>query len=252
MPATRRWPLIVAAVAFVVAVSAIAAFTLPSTDTARPSPTASIGPSTITGSSGTPAATPSPSPTPAFTLLPTYSASPSPWVGPTPVPTPLPPGVAKGPTRRVATRIQIAALDIDLPVIRQKTTYPACNVAMYLEQLKQPGQGGSTYLYAHARTGMFLPLLEQSKVRNGARMIGMTIKVWTGDSMVFTYRITQVRRHIRSLDAAFRAHGERLWLQTSEGPNHTYPKLQVLASFVSSGPAAFAEAHPKPHPVRCG
>jgi hypothetical protein len=170
----------------------------------------------------------------------------------TPSATPRPANTAAGPLSRVATRVQIAALGIDLPVIRQRTAYPACNVAMYLKELRQPGQGGSTYLYAHARVGMFLPILTRSKVNNGARMIGMTVKVWTGDSRVFVYRIYQVRRHIRSLDPAFAARGERLWLQTSEGPNHTYPKLQVVASFVSSGPADYAEAHPKPRPIYCG
>src|SRR4051812_16904258 len=96
-----------------------------------------------------------------------------------------PANAAAGPVSRVATRVQIAALGIDLPVIRQRTAYPACNVAMYLKELRQPGQGGSTYLYAHARVGMFLPILTRSKVNNGARMIGMTVKVWTGDSRVF-------------------------------------------------------------------
>ncbi|HSS35991.1 MAG TPA: hypothetical protein VLR93_06930, partial [Patescibacteria group bacterium] len=72
----------------------------------------------------------------------------------------------------VATRVVVPALDIDLPVIRQPggpNAFPPCNVAMYLTQLHQPDQPGPTYLYAHARTGMFLPILEASKINNGRR-----------------------------------------------------------------------------------
>jgi hypothetical protein len=152
----------------------------------------------------------------------------------------------------VATRVIVKAMGIDLPVIRQKTNYPVCNVAMYLEVLKQPGQGGATYLYAHARTGMFLTLLERSKVNNGKGMIGMTVEVYTGDSQRFVYRIDEVRRHALDLRYVTARKGESLWLQTSEGPKGTIPKLQVGASLVSSGPASVAASHPVPKPVNCG
>jgi len=159
---------------------------------------------------------------------------------------------AAGPTHRVATRVRVPALGIDLPVMRQPGSYPACNVAMYLRDLKQPGQGGPTYLYAHARTGMFLPLLTRSQVNNGAGMIGMTVEVYTGDNRKFVYRINEVRRHALDLRAIFARGSESLWLQTSEGPKGTVPKLQVGASLVSSGTASHAVAHPVPRPVACG
>ncbi|HVL53315.1 MAG TPA: sortase [Vitreimonas sp.] len=152
----------------------------------------------------------------------------------------------------MATRVTVPALGIDLPVMRQPGSYPACNVAMYLAQLKQPGQGGPTYLYAHARSGMFLPLLDRSRVNNGASMIGMRVEVYTGDNKRFVYRIDEVRRHVTDLRYVNRRKGESLWLQTSEGPRGTVPKLQVGASLVSSGSASHAEAHPKPRPVACG
>jgi hypothetical protein len=145
----------------------------------------------------------------------------------------------------------ISKLGIDLPVMRQTTTYPACNVAMYLTSLKQPGQGGATYLYAHARRGMFLPLLTQSKVNNGAGMVGMNVVVYTGESLQFTYRVTQVRRHVTSLAAAYSWRGESLWLQTSEGPGAAYPKLQLVAALVSRVAADVESAHPDAYPVRC-
>ena len=65
------------------------------------------------------------------------------------------------PADRVATRVVIPALKIDLPIVKPSggsSTYPQCNVAMYIKELHQPGQGGATYLYAHARDGMFGPI----------------------------------------------------------------------------------------------
>jgi hypothetical protein len=172
---------------------------------------------------------------------------------------PLPSGgPSPTPAHRVATRVVIPALGIDLPVIRQPggpDAFPPCNVAMYLPQLSQPGQPGATYIYAHARAGMFLPLLEASWVNNGARLIGMLVQVYTSDNQVFLYEITQVRRHQYSLDAAFAVTDEELWLQTSEGPRlpngQIGPKLQVIARPLSSGPVDPAAAHPSPSPIFC-
>ena len=218
-------------------------------------PVVSAGPrSTISAApTGIPTTTPTSSPTP----TPTPFATPTPIVTPTATPTstatptPTKRPVATGPTGRVATRVVVEAIGIDLPVIRQRTAYPQCNVAMYLRGLRQPGQGGATYLYAHARAGMFLPLLDQSERSNGANMIGMRVKVYTGDNRVFTYRISRVYRHATSLDRVVGTKGETLWLQTSEGPRGTVPKLQVKATFVSSANAGFDEAHPRPRPVSC-
>ena len=62
--------------------------------------------------------------------------------------------------------------------------YPYCNVAMYMKTLYQPGEPGITSIYAHARKGMFLPLLNHSKVNNGASMIGKLVYVYTTGSSV--------------------------------------------------------------------
>jgi len=150
-----------------------------------------------------------------------------------------------------ATRIAISSLGINLPVIRGSSSYPYCRVAMYHARVSQPREPGVTYIYAHARTGMFLPLLRRSKINNGASMIGMTIKVWTSDSYVSYYRITRVRRHVRTMTGFYSLSGEKLWLQTSEGPNSTYPKLIVEASRYKTIKSSYSAAHPTPHPVRC-
>ena len=90
-------------------------------------------------------------------------------------------------------------------------------------RLGQPGEGKAIYLYAHARTGMFLPLLTSSKVSNGNKMKGMIVEVWTNDDQRFLYVITQVLRHVpydEPFIKPFAAKGEQLWLQTSEGVGH--------------------------------
>jgi hypothetical protein len=127
---------------------------------------------------------------------------------------------------------------------------------MYIEDLPQPGAKGATYLYAHARAGMFLPLLDQSEINNGRGMLGMLVQVYTSDDRYFLYEVTEVRRHqTDSADAladAFAAKTPQLWLQTSEGPRGTPGKLQVVAMPLSSGPASPADAHPTARPVVCG
>ena len=154
-------------------------------------------------------------------------------------------------TYPVATRIAIPRLAIDLPVVKAPNAYPLCNVAMYIKELSHPREPGVTLIYAHARTGMFLPLLSRSKVNNGASLIGMQVNVWTSDSVMSTYQIIKVRRHVTTLDGVFGVTSEQLWIQTSEGPRGTREKLIVVAKRLSSVPADFAAAHPRPHPVVC-
>ena len=158
------------------------------------------------------------------------------------------------PAGRVATRIVIPRLDIDLPIMVQTDdygSYPLCDVAMYIPLFGQPGQGRATYIYAHARDGMFLPLLTASLHNDGAKMVGMTVEVYTSDSWLFLYTITEVNRHTRNVDEALHTTTERLFMQTSEGPNGTVPKLQVVADYLSSDPTDPAAAHPTPHPRIC-
>lgn len=151
----------------------------------------------------------------------------------------------------VATRIAIPSLKIDLPIIKPGSGYPPCNVAMYIQELSQPREAGVTLLYAHARTGMFLPLLERSKVNNGASLLGLTVRVWTSNNLVSTYEITRVRRHVSSLDGVFGIGAEQLWIQTSEGPRGTVGKLIVVAKRIGYAAATPEEARPAAHPVTC-
>jgi len=151
----------------------------------------------------------------------------------------------------VATRIVVGSLGIDLPVIRGPSGYPPCRVAMYMRELSQPREPGVTLLFAHARTGMFLPLLTKSKINNGASLVGLRVKVYTSDSKVSTYQIISVRRHVTSIQSAFGVTSERLWLYTSEGPTASYPKLIVTAKRLSTTSTTYAASHPRARPVSC-
>lgn len=197
--------------------------------------------------SGGPRSTPVPSeavvPTPSalVTLPPIGTAAPS----PTPTATPAPPA------DRVATRVRVRGLDIDLAVVEGNAGYPYCNVAMYLPSLSQPGFGKATYLYAHAREGMFLPLL-RTKAR---QQRGQVVDVWTSDDWLFQYRITEVRRDqpfTTGLDDPSAAATEQLWLQTSQGPNRSFGYTQVIAEPIGARPADHRTANPTARPVVCG
>jgi hypothetical protein len=155
-------------------------------------------------------------------------------------------------TYPVTTRIAMPSMGIDLPVVYQPgNAFPWCNVAMYLPGLSQPGEAGVTFLYAHARTGMFLPLLTASLVNNGARMLGMKVYVYTSDDHLYTYQVTRVLRHQYVLPDIWSLKGQQVWLQTSEGPYGTYNKLMVVAQRISVTTASHEDAHPIAQPIVC-
>ena len=185
---------------------------------------------------------------------PSASAEPSVSPAPTPETTPKPAG------REFATRVVVPALDIDLPVIRGNDGYPYCNVAMYLSSSKkadkdvfgQPGEGRATYIYSHARDGMFGPIYNLAiRDRTPNKMLGMIVQVYTNRNRLFLYEIRSVRLHITNLDNAMSRAKEEIWLQTSEGPAGTKGKTQVIGRFLSVEDATKKEAQPKPKPIRC-
>jgi hypothetical protein len=201
---------------------------------------------------GTPAEATAPSPSPV--------ASFKPGASPTliPFPTPGASGAASASpaAARVATRVVVPALRIDLSVVRppnDPNAFPYCNVAEYVPSMSRPGSPGTTYLFAHARDGMFLPLLLQSRIDNGSAMLGMLVQVYTSDDQLYLYEITRVLRHQSEL---YNEPKEGLALQTSEGPRKGLPGytglvLIIVAQPLSSGPADHAAAHPTPQPVVC-
>jgi hypothetical protein len=183
---------------------------------------------------------------------PAATAEPAPSLAPIPsITLPGSPSPGASPVAdRVPTRVVVPALGIDLPVVRPPNDpnhFPYCDVAEYLVQLSRPGLPGTTYLYAHARVGMFLPILRTPD----ATMIGMLVQVYTSDDQLFLYEVTDVLRHQTNLDAAYKAKDEQLMLQTSEGPRGTIGKSMLVARPLSVGPADHAAANPTPHPLVC-
>jgi hypothetical protein len=231
-----------------------ASFRLPTSQpSVSPSPSGSLSPVPSAGTPG-PNATPTP---PGMTPGP--GATPTPMTStPTPVgatPTPRPPA-----GRGIATRVVVPSLGIDLAIVSgdyvvpgNRDNFPLCDVAQYLMEYSQPGEPGTTYLYAHARRGMFLPLLEASQRNNGRSMIGSIVEVYTSNNQLHLYEIYIVKRHATNLDLAHQLppEGHQVILQTSEGPRGTVPKLQVAARPLSIVPADREDAHPRPRPKVC-
>lgn len=208
---------------------------------------------TPTGPLASPTASDGPSPTSSISLpspTPSDSSQPSPGGSPTPAPTPV----------ALATRIVVPSLGIDLPIVAgdlvvagNRNSFPLCDVAQYLVEYSQPGAPGTTYLYAHARTGMFLPLLEGSQRNNGREMVGALVEVYSADNRLHLYEIYVVKRHATDLNLAHELpiEGHQLIMQTSEGPRGTVPKLQIAARPLSVVPADPADANPTPKPKVC-
>jgi sortase (surface protein transpeptidase) len=238
----RLLPAVVTALGVVLVTAGLLAYSDPATVGAQPA--ASETPEAVAPSrepSIAPSAPASPDPSALASAGPSESAS---------------PGATASSGRAVATRVVIPALGIDLPVVRGPSGYPLCNVAMYLKELGQPGEGGATYLYAHARDGMFGPIYKLATQRHTPRkMLGMIVQVYTSDDKLYLYEITDYRLHAvgtAALEDALGATSEQLWLQTSEGPKGTPGKTQLIAQLLSVGAADHQDAHPKAKPVACG
>ncbi|HUP82632.1 MAG TPA: sortase [Candidatus Limnocylindria bacterium] len=195
------------------------------------------------------------SPSLSATQFPAAAASPS-AISSTPA---VPSSESSGSSGAPATRLVIPALGVDLPVIAGVTdaqgnpVFPPCDVASYLPYYVQPAQAGTTYLYAHARRGMLLPLLEASRVNDGAALIGQEVDVYTSDGRRYVYQGFVVERHTTdySLADAVAPGEQRLIVQTSEGPADDPNKVQLGAHLVSSEPGPIHVARPSAAPREC-
>jgi hypothetical protein len=117
---------------------------------------------------------------------------------------------------------------------------------------QHPGAGGVTYIYAHAREGMFLPILRGSQKTGGRALLGQTVWVWTARNHLYKYRIVRVRRFQHSLDWAYDLPPNSLVLQTSETPYRDGTKVMLVARQVGDPvKATLAESRPTPRPVAC-
>jgi hypothetical protein len=167
-------------------------------------------------------------------------------------------GESVGPTPGLdaePTRVVVATLGIDLPVIRPQRdeAYPLCDVAEFLPSYGLPGLPGVTYLYAHARSGMFLALLEASRTDDGAAMLGLEVQLYSSDRFRRRYTISEVHRRVRNLDVVNDLAGDALVLQTSETSRSSGTKLVVVARPVGTPTMAPERAaRPVARPRACG
>ncbi len=160
-----------------------------------------------------------PAPTPA--VLGT-SRPPSPGVVVTATPTgvrPIPDGF----------RVRVPRLRIDLPVaegiiqrdVEQQQTPEG--FAFHLPGTSIPGEPGNTYIYSHARAGMFLSLWD---ARDGDEVL-----VVAPDGRILSYVVREVRPRVAPTDVsvAQSTPDQRLTLQTSTGPSPNDPRFVVIA-----------------------
>lgn len=126
-------------------------------------------------------------------------------------------------------RIQVPRLRIDLPIkegdverdtVNQQTPE---NAAFHLPRTAIPGDGSNAYVYAHARTGMFLSLWEAKE--------GDEVLVITPDGKTLRYVVREVHPRVpfNEISWALPTTSERLTLQTSTGPNPQDPRFVVVA-----------------------
>jgi hypothetical protein len=146
------------------------------------------------------------------------------------IPSSDPPGVAGVEGLRIA----IPRLGIDLPLdvgdIGRDVPRPGFSgatpegVALLFPGTSVPGRGGNSYIYAHARVGMFLPLW-------GARIDDVVVLLAADRSVIKTYKIGLVVPRVDPEDGHWLEAGgrERLTLQTSTGPRPADPRFIAVA-----------------------
>jgi hypothetical protein len=162
-----------------------------------------------------------PSPTASATLAPTASGE-TPTLPPTPVPTlgPIPDGY-RVLLPRLGIDLPIAEGDVERDVVVQRTPE---NFAFHFPGTAIPGTVGNSYIYAHARTGMFLSLWN-------AR-VGDQVSITTPAGVELKFVVTEVHPRVPPADTSWLqpSADERLTLQTSTGPNSGDPRFVVIAA----------------------
>jgi hypothetical protein len=194
------------------------------------------------------AAESSPSPTPTLASFAPYSLPPLASTAPS---------AGASSAAAIATRVRIRGTvpPVDLPVVTSPPheEFPLCDAAEYFtvdgRALAYPGLPQATYLYAHARDGMFGPLWNLDKANQLPTLIGLWVEVYTADNQDHVYQISQVLPGVEVSDPAWierpaSAKSDQLWLQTSEGPYETSTKLQVVAEPIGVVAASATDAHP--------
>jgi len=180
-----------------------------------------VGIAVIAGGGLPPAGSVAPVALPSATPSPTASAD-SQTASPTPAPTigPIPDGY-RIELPRLGIDLPIAEGDIERDVVVQKTPE---NYAFHFPGTAIPGTVGNSYIYAHARRGMFLTLWN-------AR-VGDQVSITTPAGVQLKFVVTEVHPRVPPADTSWLqpSGDERLTLQTSTGPNREDPRFVVIAA----------------------
>jgi LPXTG-site transpeptidase (sortase) family protein len=142
------------------------------------------------------------------------------FVSPAPTIGPIPDGY----------RIHMPRLGIDLPIaegdlyrdtVQQQTPE---NFAFHFPGTAIPGTIGNSYLYAHARRGMFLSLWDAT--------VGDQVTITTPAGVELKFKVTEIPGRVPPEDTSWLkpSSDERLTLQTSTGPNREDPRFVVIAA----------------------
>jgi sortase (surface protein transpeptidase) len=166
------------------------------------------------GGSVAPVAVPSPSATAAAAASPLSTAAASPSPGP------IPEGYRIR-LPRLRIDLPIAEGDIERDVVVQKTPE---NFAFHFPGTAIPGTLGNSYIYAHARVGMFLDLWKAQ--------LGDEVTISTPAGAELKFVVTEVHPQVAPADTSWLlpSADERLTLQTSTGPNRDDPRFVVIAA----------------------
>ena len=143
-----------------------------------------------------------------------------------PTPSPGPRAIPDG------YRVQIPRLRIDLPIKEGDLARDIDNqqtpehAAFHLPGTAIPGEGGNSYIYAHARTGMFLALWD-AKVGDEVIIVVPS----PPDGRTHLYVVSEVHPRVPHNETSWvlPTPMERLTLQTSTGPNPQDPRFVVVA-----------------------
>jgi hypothetical protein len=163
---------------------------------------------------------------PAAAAAPTVAATPTGSVtaGPTPPASatparPIPPGY-RIQMPRLAIDLEIREGDIERDTVQQRTPE---HYAFHLPGTAIPGTGANSYIYAHARTGMFLALWNTR--------IGDVVLIQTPDGRSLRFVVSEIHPRVPPTDVEWAepTPPDRLTLQTSTGPNPGDPRFVVVA-----------------------
>jgi len=126
-----------------------------------------------------------------------------------------------------AVGVRIPRLDVDAPIVEGDGRDVPGNAVAHHPGTAWPGQGSNTYLYGHARDGLFRELWRVAT--------GDLIEVRLADGGLARYRVSEIRPLVEwdDLSVLQPTAGERLTLQTCLWYDLTSPRLVVIAEPVT-------------------